>query len=127
MRLIELLVEASMSDLADFRNQFDQLTEAEVDWDLTTNTVYISFTLDSQPGTMCLRMRNQGTPEKTAKRFRSRVYAAAVSNLGGNKPNSWAHAQSSLKGKVRGHALRLLSDSKIFEIVRLRWQDLNIG
>lgn len=113
--LVNDLFEASMSDLADLRTELDQLDQASVDWDLNTKMIFLSWKSNMLPASAVLRFKG------TDKEFRSRLYAAAASNLN-KKPKSWQHALSSLKGAIRHHAISILSDKKHWSLIGGKWQ-----
>jgi hypothetical protein len=127
MKLIELLENLSMSDIAEFWKLFQQVETASVEWDLAKDMLFIGFNLHGHHGTMRLRMRSKGNPQKTAKAFRSRLFAAATAKSGGERPRNWKLALKILIGSIRGRALALLTDTSVFELVRLRWRDYSVG
>ena len=127
MLLNDLLCESSMSEIAEFWHEFDQLDSAMVDWDLGTHTMYVSFVMQGTPGTMRLRLKPQPDDNSGDRSFRRRLWAAAVSDRRGAKPTSWSAALQGLRGRVRRHALALLTDRSKFELLRLRWQHISVG
>jgi hypothetical protein len=89
--------------------------------------VFVTFTMDGERGSMRLRLRQQPGVNDMDQAFRRRLWAAAVSDRGGQKPPGWKQALSGLRGRVRQHALGLLTDQRLFELVRLRWGGISVG
>jgi hypothetical protein len=126
MRLRDVLRE-SMGELAAMLDDIRSLPGAKVSLDPKTNTIYVDFVMHGEPGMMKLKARPEGSTADTDKRYRSRVYAAAVSSLKGQKPSSFNAAVKAVSGIVRNNALKILTNPTNWQIEKFRYAGLRIG
>ncbi len=124
MRYHELITESSMSELAAFVQDFKTLTTADVDFDLKSERLFLTFTLNGERGTVRLKPRPTGSVGETEKKFRAKLYAAAMAVLGGRRPRSWQSALNTLRGTIHTQAIRILTNPKEWSIERLHYGDL---
>ena len=114
----------SMSEVAAIVDDIGSLQTAEVSLDLKARAVSLSFTLNGQSGYVELSIRPQANDELTGKKFRSRLYAAAISVLGGRKPRSWETALNTVRGTVRSAALKILTNPSEWRVTGLRYGEI---
>lgn len=125
-KLMDCLVESmSMSDLSYIIDNIRRMSEAECIVDEDNCTVWLRFVLDSEYGSIWLKPRRDGTDLKT--KFIRKLTAAARSQMGGQRPKSFAHVKSVLTGKIRNNAIKILTNTQEWEVVGLRWIDFKFG
>lgn len=116
-----------MSELSAMLDDIRSLPGAKVSLDPKTNTIYVDFVMNGEPGMMKLSARPTGSTAETDKGFRSRVYAAAVSSMRGQKPSSFSAAVKAVSGIVRTNALKILTNPENWQIEKFRYAGLRIG
>lgn len=118
--------ETSMSEFAAIIEDIRTLPSVEVDFDLRTQRLFFSFVLNGLKGTLRMRIRPEGSPEDTGRKFRSKLYAAAIAVLNGRKPRSWESALNTVRGTIRTQAIKILTNPDAWIIERLRYGDFSI-
>ena len=126
MKYREILNETSMSDVATFMQQIHDLQSAQVDFDIPKERIYLNFVIDGERGSMRLSPKPESSKEQTSKKFRSRLYAAAIAVLGGKKPRSWQSALNTVRGTIRTNAVRILTNPKEWYIEQAHCGDILI-
>lgn len=103
-----------MSDLRD-------LPVATAEIDRQAREVVLRFVLNGQAGSVQLRIRPDGSPELTEKSFRSKIYACAISQSAGRKPENFEQAIRAVSGEVRNRSIRILTNTENWVIAGFRY------
>ena len=127
MLIKELIVEASMDELALVRNAIDQLRRASIGWDKDSMTVDIHFEMDGMHGIARLKLKNRGNTVATTDAFVKRLWAAARSTIRG-KPRNYDDVRQILRrGDIGPKAIKILTNKDFWSITKANWAGINIG
>lgn len=116
MRWREIVKEGGMSDLAMILDDLKEIKTAKVSLDPQSNTVYLDFVLNGEPGKMRVVQRPMGTRDETHREFRKKVFAAARAENRGRAPGNWEQAVQMASGPSRPMALKILTNPKNWKL-----------
>jgi hypothetical protein len=116
-----LLAESRMKELATVMSDLRDLPVATAEIDQQTQEVLLRFVLDGQSGTVRMRIRLAGSAELTAKSFRSKIFACAISQMSGRKPENIEEAIRAVSGEVRNRSIRILTNTENWVVAGMRY------
>jgi hypothetical protein len=122
MRWKEIVNEASMSDVAALMQNLKAIRSANADYDLDNQQVTLRFNIDGEHGIITLSPKSSADQ---TKKFRSKLYAAAMAMMKGKHPKSWESMMNAIKGTIYNRAIRILTNTSEWKIDSLRYDNIN--
>jgi len=110
-----------MSDIAYTIQELKTLDSAKLYINEDDLSVSIYFTLHNSKGRIDLKMKPTGIKVETLKKFRRKIYAAAMTMTHGKRPESFSSACRTLTGTVSKNVLKIFLNLTDWEIVKLNW------